>query len=148
MKSQRFLLDNNVFIAAIKNPLKMTSTLQLILECIKNADMELIGNKYLIEEMQKYQEIFNSPSASMILSLLIFKTKVVDIHDEEILICKPFFPSEEIVDILHAATALQEHAIIITNDKHFDEIKEQQIIQVWPLTEAIQMLLHPAKHET
>nr|MDO8112627.1 PIN domain-containing protein [Candidatus Sigynarchaeota archaeon] len=129
-----------MFIAAIKDPLKMSSTLQLIVDCIKNSDIELIGNKYIIEEMQKYQDLFASPSASILLSLLIFKTKVIEVDDTNILKCKLYFPAVELFDILHAATALQEDAIIITNDKHFDSIKEQKLIRVWSISEAIFLL--------
>jgi predicted nucleic acid-binding protein len=139
--SQRFLLDNNVFIAAIKNPLKMSFTLKLIVECIKNDSIELVGNEYIIEEMKKYQELFASPSASMLLSMIIAKTKVVAIRDDSILKCKPYFPVGEIIDILHAATALQEDAIIITNDKHFEGIKNQSLVQVWSMTDAITKML-------
>lgn len=121
-KNQKFLLDNNVFIAAIKNPVKMSSSLELIIECIKNDEIELIGNEYSVGEMQKYQELFESPSASILLSLLILKTRIVDVSDTNILKCKPYFPAAEIMNIIHAATVLQEGGIIITNDKHFDRI--------------------------
>jgi hypothetical protein len=92
----------------IKNPLKMSSSLQLLVECIMNDAIELIGNKYIVDEMQKYQELFESPSASILLTLLIFKTKIVEIDDASILNCKPYFPVDEIIDILHAATALKK----------------------------------------
>ncbi|MBN2149995.1 MAG: PIN domain-containing protein [Candidatus Lokiarchaeota archaeon] len=135
--SQKFLLDNNVFIAAIKNPLKTSSTLKLIVNCIKDDSIELVGNEYIIEEMQKYQEVYASPSASLLLSMLIAKTKIVATRDESVLKCKPYFPVEEIIDILHAATALQENATIITNDKHFEGIKRKSLVQVWSITDAI-----------
>ena len=86
-KNQKFLLDNNVFIAAIKNPVKISSSLELIIECIKNDEIELIGNEYGVNEMQKYQELFDSPSASILLSLLILKTRIVDVLITNILRC-------------------------------------------------------------
>ncbi|KPQ41414.1 MAG: hypothetical protein MPEBLZ_04055 [Candidatus Methanoperedens nitroreducens] len=52
-----------------------------------------------------------------------------------------YFPKNEIVDIVHAATCLQENSILITNDKHFDKISQNKIIEVWSISEAIENLL-------
>ena len=49
-----FLLDNNVFIAAIKNPRRQTGTLRLILHVIKDKGIALVGNIFLVEEMICY----------------------------------------------------------------------------------------------
>jgi len=56
--------------------------------------------------------------------------------------CSKYFPKNEIVDIVHAATCLQENAILITNDKHFDKISKNKIIEVWSISKAIENLLN------
>jgi hypothetical protein len=33
----------------------------------------------------------------------------------------------------HAATSLQEGAVLITNDRHFDRINAEKIIEVWSI---------------
>jgi predicted nucleic acid-binding protein len=53
-------------------------------------------------------------------------------------ICRSYFPKDEYSDIIHAATCLQTGAILITNDKHFDRVKEKRIIKVWSIAEAIE----------
>jgi predicted nucleic acid-binding protein len=42
----------------------------------------------------------------------------------------PYFPPKETVDVVLAATCLQEGAVLITNDRHFDRIKKEGIIDV------------------
>ncbi|GEM_PF-6808880 len=42
----KLLLDSNVIVAAIKNPLKETVTLRLLIKLL-SSDIQLIGNKYL-----------------------------------------------------------------------------------------------------
>ena len=42
------------------------------------------------------------------------------------------------IDIYHAATCLQEGAVLITNDRHFDRINDEKIIEVWSISEAIE----------
>lgn len=148
-KNERtFLVDNNVFISAIKNPAKNSLILDLLLECINNPKILLFGNHILIEEMIKYQDAFNSPTASMILSLLIQKTRIQEPCDGSILECKDFFPIEKIKDMFHAATALESQATIITNDKHFIPIKDARKIEVLTITEAIKELLPGSDQDT
>ena len=47
---QRFLVDTNIFVAAIKKPEKKTGALDLILEIISNERFRLIGNDLLLLE--------------------------------------------------------------------------------------------------
>ena len=44
-------------------------------------------------------------------------------------------------DVVHAATCLHTGAVLISNDAHFDGIKEVGIIEVWSITDAIKKLL-------
>ena len=65
----------------------------------------------------------------------------VNPSQEEIDTCAAFFPESELSDIVHAATCLYTDAILITNDAHFNKIKQAEIIEVWSNTKAIKRLL-------
>ncbi len=133
-----FLVDTNLFIASIKNPKKETTSLKLLLELIDDATIVLIGNEFLIMEMEKYAQVFESKRGKEILRKLIDKTEVVDVDEKFLRICKPYFPEDELIDIYHAATCLQEGAILITNDRHFDKINHEKIIEVWSISKTIE----------
>lgn len=45
--TRQFLVDTNLFIAAIKNPKKETASLRLLSELINDTSIVLIGNEYL-----------------------------------------------------------------------------------------------------
>jgi predicted nucleic acid-binding protein len=132
------LVDTNLFIAAIKNPKKETTSLRLLLELIDDTTTVLIGNEFLIMEMEKYAHVFESMRGKEILQKLIDKTEVVDIDEKFLRLCKSFFPEDELIDIYHAATCLQEGAVLITNDRHFDRINDEKIIEVWSISKAIE----------
>jgi len=140
-KTKTFLLDNTVFVSAIKNPEKKLFSLDLIIECVRNATIELVGNKYLIEEMKKYKEKFNSLTASELLDLLMEKTKIIELAKEKIQTCKEYFHESQAKDVIHVSTCLEANAILITNDKDFKTIKKEGIIQVWSITDAIHNIL-------
>jgi predicted nucleic acid-binding protein len=136
-----FLLDNNVFIAAIKQPTRETATLRLILKMIQDSEIVLVGNEFLLEEMARYAEAFGSETASLLLYALISKMEVVDVQDKFIRICRSYMDTEDPADIIHAATCLQTDAILISNDRHFDPVRDEGIVEVWSTTKAIQELL-------
>lgn len=77
---QRFLVDTNLFIAAIKNPKRETALLRLLMELTDDATIVLIGNEFLIMEMEKYAQIFESKRGKEILRTLIDKTEVKQGH--------------------------------------------------------------------
>lgn len=139
---QQFLVDANVFVAAIKNPEKKAGALDLILELISNEDLHLIGNDLLLMEFERYSEKFRSKTASQLIKRLKDKMKAVDVDENNIKKCDKYFANENIVDSVHAATCLQEKSILITNDKHFDKISKNKIIEVWSISKAIKTLLH------
>ncbi len=132
-----FLVDTNLFIASIKNPKKETTSLKLLLELIEDAAIELIGNEFLIMEMEKYSQVFESERGKEILQKLIDKTKVIDVNERFLRICKSYFPKDELIDVYHAATCLQKRAILITNDRHFNKVNDEKIIEVWSISKAI-----------
>lgn len=134
---RQFLVDTNLFIAAIKNPKKETNSLRLLLELIDDTSIILIGNEFLIMEMEKYAQVFGSKRGNEILQKLIDKIEVIDVNENFLLLCKSYFPEDELIDIYHAATCLQESAVLITNDRHFDKINDEKIIEVWSISRAI-----------
>ncbi len=136
-----FLLNNNVFIAAIKNPRRQTGTLRLILHVIKDKGIALVGNIFLVEEMICYAEEFESETAATLLQALIGKMEIIEARGNFVKVCKAYMGASDVVDIVHAATCLQSDAVLITNDRHFDRIRDEGIIKVWSITDAIQNLL-------
>ena len=135
-----FLLDNNVFVSAIKDPARETATLKLILEMIRDKDIGLVGNEFLAEEMARYAEAFSSETAALLLHALISKMDI-EVQERYIAACRSIMGTEDPADVLHAATCLQTGATLITNDRHFDTIRDEGIIEVWSTAEAIRRLL-------
>lgn len=135
-----FLLDTNVFIAAIKDPERQTSTFQLLLKIIKDPSIRLVGDVLLAEEMRRYAELFKSKRAAMLISALLGKMRLVRVPENYVRICKTYIQTPDKADILHAATCLQTGTTLITNDRHFDRIKKRGIIKVLSVGEAIRKL--------
>ena len=138
---QTFLLDSNVFIAAIRNPKKQTGTLRLVLEIIEDQDVELIGDNLLVEEMLRYAELLKSQTAATLVAGLLSKTKIVDVSEKYRKICRSYLQTPDKDDILHAAACLETNSILISNDRHFERIRDEGIIKVWNIAEAIKRLL-------
>jgi predicted nucleic acid-binding protein len=74
----------------------------------------LVANKALLAEYEKYAEQFE---AEYIFFYLKSRIVLINISDEEIQICRQFFPDSQLSDAVHAATCLQSKAVLITNDK-------------------------------
>ena len=89
-KPIRLLLDNNVFVAAVKNSDKTSKSLQLILQIIKDSGIQLVGNMFLIEEMAKYAEVFKSPTAALILEAMVSKMDVNEVKESYIKLVKGY----------------------------------------------------------
>ena len=138
---QIFLLDTNVFVAAIKAPRKETKTLHLILMMIENENIRLVGDKFLAEELVRYAEEFRSETALAILGALFDKMEVVEVKDNLVRICKNYIRTPNLADIIHAAACLKSDAVLISNDKHFTKIRDKGIIEVWSVSKAIEELL-------
>lgn len=141
IKPYRILLDNNIYVAAIHDPVKETASLRLVIKLIQDKQIKLIGNKYLMDEMSRYSEVFPSPTALMLLRALIAKMELVNVEERYIKLCLNYMDSSYPVDIIHAASCLQTDSILITNDKHFDELKHEKIITVWNTKEALEKLV-------
>jgi len=135
------LLDSNVFIAAIRNPRKQTTTLRLLVKIVEDPDITLVADELLLDEMLRYAELLKSQTAATIVAALLTKTTIVRVPRNYRKICKTYVETPDRADILHAGTCLQTGAILITNDHHFDRIRKEGIIKVWSITEAIERLL-------
>ncbi|RLE77454.1 MAG: PIN domain nuclease [Thermoprotei archaeon] len=148
-RSRRFLLDTNIFIAAFKSG--WTKTTELLLELLTNPKYELVGNSVLLEEYKKWtiklgmKDSALQEPATILYSLLKSKIKLVKPDKKHLEVCKPYFPESERADLYHAATCLKTGAILISNDKHFDKIKQAGLIPVWRTGEAIRKILKHSK---
>ncbi len=134
-ENTRFLVDTNLFVAASKSGwTKSTDLLITLLE----GPWDLVADDMLISEFERYAEKFD---ASDLLALLKLKIIVIEQSEEDVAACKPFFSSGEAADTVHAATCLHTGAILISNDTHFDRIRDAGIIEVWKISEAIERIL-------
>jgi len=125
----------------VKDPRKSTETLRLIIKIIEDSSIKLVGNDLLVEEMLRYMELLKSETAATILAALLTKMKIIMVRESYRRICKAYIKTPDKADILHAATCLQADATLITNDRHFDRLRDERIISVWSITEAIKGLL-------
>lgn len=135
------MLDSNVFVAAIKNPRKQTTTLRLLVKIVEDPDITLVADDLLLDEMLRYAELLKSQTAATIVAALLRKTTILRVPRNYRKICKTYIETPDRADILHAGTCLQTGAILITNDHHFDRIRKEGIIKVWSITEAVERLL-------
>jgi len=135
------LLDTNVFISAVKDPRKQTDTLRLILHLVESEDVRLVGHVLLAEEMVRYAEEFGSETASWILGALLEKMTLVTVSENLVRLCGGYVKTPDLADVVHAAVCLKADAVLITNDRHFDRIGDEGIIEIWGISEAIERLL-------
>ncbi|TET89502.1 MAG: PIN domain-containing protein [Methanomassiliicoccales archaeon] len=139
--TQTYLIDTNVFVSAIKKPKKGRKTLQLILKLIRAENIRIIGNDHLVIELYKYAEEFGLKTSIQIVAELFEKMDIISVGRNYRRICKDYFDTTSKADILHAATCLRADAILITNDKDFDRIRDEGVIKVWSVSKAIERLL-------
>jgi predicted nucleic acid-binding protein len=136
-RNTRFFLDTNVFIAAAKKG--WTKTTELVINLIDGPE-DLIADEALIAEYCKYAEDLGD-NGQRLLRYLLQKAVVLELSDEEITRCRPFFPEGQYADVLHAAICLSTRAVLISNDRHFEKIRLAGLIEVWTISEAIVRLL-------
>jgi predicted nucleic acid-binding protein len=136
-RNPRFLLDTNVFIAAAKRG--WTRSTDLIVRLI-DGEEDLIADEALIGEYCKYAEELGD-YGRLLLRNLLQKVVVLEQSDDDIARCLPFFPESQEADVLHAATCLSAVGILISNDRHFEEIRSAGVIEVWTIKEAIERFL-------
>ena len=145
---RRFVVDANVFVSAIKPFARSgrkartdTGSVALLVRLITDAELELFGSLWLFDEYKRLAEELKSETSELILGRLTAKMReVTEVGEEAVSRCTPYLPDREAADVLHAATCLQAKAVLITNDKDFDRIKESGVIEVWSISEAIRKL--------
>lgn len=133
----RFLIDTNLFISAAKSG--WTRSTDLFLRLVEGP-WDIVANDLLFLEYEKYAERFD---AKDLLALLRFKAVAIEQSEDDINTCKQFFSKNEAADIVHAATCLHTGAILVSNDGHFNRIRDAGIIKVWSISNAIGILLGP-----
>jgi len=138
--TRTFLLDTNVFVAAVKPPRRETATLRLVLEFLRREDLALVGNDLWLEEMLRYAEEFRSETASRLVSALVEGTRFVHVRENFRAVCRGYITTPDPADVLHAATCLQEGAILVSNDRHFNRIRDERIVEVWDIAKALRSL--------
>ncbi len=139
--AQSFLLDNNVFVAAIAHPNRETGTLRLILHLIVDDRVRLVGNIYLAEEMMRYTEIYPSETATLLIEALASKMEFVGVEGRYLKMCRGYIGTSDPSDVAHAATCLQTGSTLISDDRHFDRIRDEGIVDVWSTKRAFDELL-------
>lgn len=135
--TRTFLLDTNVFVAAVRHPRRETATLRLLLALLEREDTRQVGNAFWVEEMLRYAEEFRSETAAWLVGALLSRTRVVHVERNFVTICAKQVTTPDPADILHAATCLQERAILVSNDRHFDRIRDEGVVEVWTIAKAI-----------
>ena len=135
--TRTFLLDTNVFVAAIRHPRRQPDSLRLLLDLLEREDVELVGNPYWVEEMLRYAEEFRSETATWLISALLERTRIVSVARNFVKVCVRYVTTPDLADVTHAATCLQEHVILISNDRHFDRIRDAGVLEVWSISDAI-----------
>ena len=135
--TRTFLLDTNVFVTAIRHPRRQTDSLRLLPYLLEHEDVELVGNPYWVEEMLRYAEEFRSETATWLISALLKRTRIVAVARNFVKVCARYVTTPDLSDVTHAATCLQEHAILISNDRHFDRIRDAWVLEVWSISDAV-----------
>lgn len=102
---------------------------------------QLIGDRYLAEEMIRYAEAIPSETAVSLLDAIASKISIVDVEARFLKICRAYVGTTDLSDVYHAAACLQTNSILITDDHHFDRIRDEGIITVWSTKAAIRELL-------
>ncbi len=105
MRGKSFLIDTNVFIAAVKKG--WTKTTDLVLYLLTNPEFEIVANDVLIAEYEKYVKEL---SAEDFFEFLKIRVNVFNPSKDEIEKCKRYFPGE-VGDVIHAATCLKTSAL-------------------------------------
>lgn len=131
------MLDTNVFIAAAKRG--WTRTTELVIRLIEGQE-DLIADEALIAEYRKYAVGLGN-YGQLLLDQILQKAFVLEPSDGEIALCLSLFPENQEADVLHAATCLRAGGILISNDKHFEKIRKAKIVEVWTISEAMDILL-------
>lgn len=81
------------------------------------------------------------PKSEEFFAILKDNSSIVKPEEFHIKKCKHYFNENSYSDVIHAATALKNNAVIITNDKDFNGIGKSNLIDVWTISKAIENIL-------
>ena len=118
-----------------------TGTLRLILRMLTDAEISLIGDPYLAEEMIRYTEVYPSETAISLLDAITSKTTFIEVETRYLKICRNYMGTDDLSDVFHAAACLQTDSTLISDDHHFNKIRDEGILNVWSTKTAINELL-------
>ena len=85
--TRAFLLDTNVFVAAVKDPRRETATLRLLVGLLGKEDAEIVGDEYWAEELLRYAEEFRSETATWLVGALLNRARLVRIAPKCVKLC-------------------------------------------------------------
>jgi hypothetical protein len=128
-------------VAAIAKPTTRMGTLRLILHILTDKETRLVGDTYLAGEMIRYTEVYPSETAISLLDAIASRTEFIDVEARYLKIYRNYIGTKDLSDIYHAAACLQTNSTLITDDHHFDRIRDEGIIAVWSTNVAIRGLL-------
>jgi predicted nucleic acid-binding protein len=138
----RVFTDTNLFVAAIRAR-RNNGSLRLLLRLVEDEKIELLANDPLLLEYSEFGNILRSVMAKSFYNALIDEMRVENPREEYVEVCRSYFPAGEYADIVHAATCLQTNSILITNDKHFDKVRDDGIVETWSIGEGLRKLVLP-----
>ena len=144
--ASRFVIDTNVIVSALESLLREPreegiNSLSLLVRLIVGPSTELFGNQILLHEYERFAEELNSDTLTQIINELTAKVQLVEIPDDALRRCLGFFSEGDAKDVFHAATCLIAGAVLITNDRDFDSIRDAGLIEVWSISQAVRKLL-------
>ena len=105
-RTRIFLLDTNLFVAAVKHPRRETATLRFLLALLQRDATQLVGNAFWVEEMLRYAEEFRSETAAWLVGALLSRTRLVQVERNFVTVCAGHVTTPDPADLLHAATCL------------------------------------------
>jgi predicted nucleic acid-binding protein len=91
--------------------------------------------------MIRYTEVYPSETAISLLDAIASKTNFIDVETKYLKICRNYIGTDDLSDLYHAAACLQTGSILISDDHHFDKIRDEGILNVWSTKTAINKLL-------
>ena len=101
---RRFVIDTNVFVAAIKPFSKLghgrassgTKSLALMLRLINDDELELFANRWLLDEYKRLGEELSSPTSELILGQLTARmAEVTELEEKAVARCRPYCQQEK-----------------------------------------------------
>ena len=91
--------------------------------------------------MSRYAEAYPSETVASLLEAIASKMNLVDVEERFLKVCRGYLGTTDLSDIYHAAACLQTNSTLITDDHHFDRIRDEGVITVWSTNVAIKTLL-------